>query len=223
MILRVGLTGGIASGKSTVSLTLAGLGCVTIDADSIVARLYRPGEPGYEALVHAYGPEILRKDGEIDRAKLASIAFADDASAKKLNSLIHPLVIAQEESVISAESRRFPDRDRIVVVEATLLLESGGKKRYDRIVVVDSEPELQIERAVARGMDREDARRRMARQMPREERRRLADYVIENNSDIGALEAESIRVYDKLRRDGEDKKKSAAGNPTAPQTKKRES
>jgi len=218
MILRVGLTGGIASGKSTVSTTLAGLGCVTIDADSIVARLYRPGEPGYEALLHAYGKDILRKDGEIDRPKLASIAFVDDASAKKLNSLIHPLVIAQEEGVITAESRRFPDRDRIVIVEATLLLEAGGRKRYDKIVVVDSEPSLQIERAVKRGMDPEDAQRRMARQMSRDERRALADYVIDNNDSIGALETETMRVYDKLRRDLENKKKSAAGNPTAPPT-----
>jgi dephospho-CoA kinase len=220
MILRVGLTGGIASGKSTVARTLAGLGCVTIDADLVVTRLYRLGEPGYEALVHAYGKEILRPDGQIDRPKLASIAFVDDASARKLNALIHPLVIAQEEQVITGEARRFPDRDRIVVVEATLLLESGGKKRYDRIVVVDSEPSLQIERAVARGMDGQDAERRMARQMPREERKRQADYVIENNRDIGSLEAESVRVYEKLRRDLEERKKSAAGNPTAPQTSK---
>jgi dephospho-CoA kinase len=220
MILRVGLTGGLASGNSTAARTLAGLGCVTIDADSIVTRLYRPGEPGYEALVHAYGKEILRPDGEINRPRLASVAFVDDASAKKLNSLIHPLVIAQEEGVINGEARRFPDRDRIVVVEATLLLESGGRKRYDKIVVVDSEPSLQIERAVARGMDRKDAERRMARQMPREERKRQADYVIENNQDIGSLEDEAVRVYEKLRRDLEEKKKSAAGNPTAPQTSK---
>jgi dephospho-CoA kinase len=220
MILRIGLTGGIASGKSTVARTLAGLGCVTIDADSVVTRLYRPGEPGYEALVRAYGKEILRPDGEIDRPKLASIAFVNDASAKKLNSLIHPLVIAQEEQVIRGEAQRFPDRDRIVVVEATLLLESGGKKRYDRIVVVDSEPSLQIERAVARGMDRQDAERRMARQIPREERRRQADYIIENNRDIGSLEAETVRVYEKLRRDLEEKKKNAGGNPTAPPTTK---
>jgi dephospho-CoA kinase len=222
MILRVGLTGGIASGKSTVSRTLAGLGCVTIDADSIVARLYRPGEPGYEALVNAYGKEILRPDGEIDRPKLASIAFVDDASAKKLNSLIHPLVIAQEETVISAEAQRFPGRDRIVVVEATLLLESGGRKRYDRIVVVDSDPAQQIERAVARGMDRQDAERRMARQMAREERLRQADYVIDNRRDIGSLEAETMRVYERLQRDLQDKKKNAAGKPAAPRIEKRE-
>ena len=222
MILRVGLTGGIASGKSTAGRTLAGLGCVIIDADAIVARLYRPGEAGYEALLGAYGREILRADGEIDRPKLASIAFVDNESAKKLNALIHPLVIAEEEGVISAEAERFPDRDRIVVVEATLLLESGGKRRYDRIVVVDSEPAVQIDRAVARGMNRQDAERRMARQMSRQERRRQADYIIENNGGVGELESETMRVYQKLQQDLAHKK-SAAGNPAAPGTKKPES
>jgi dephospho-CoA kinase len=215
MILRTGLTGGIASGKTTVARTLAGLGCVVIDADEVVRRLYRRGEPGYEALVHAYGRDILTPDGEIDRPKLASIAFVDDASAKKLNALIHPLVIAEEEGTINAEAQRFPDRDRIVVVEATLLLESGGKQRYDKIVVVDSAPEVQIERAVKRGMDRLDAQRRSARQMAHDERRRQADYVIENNGDIRALEGETMRVYEQLRRDLETKKKSAARTSAA--------
>jgi len=216
MILRVGLTGGIASGKSTVARTLAGLGCVVIDADEIVARLYRPGEPGYEALVSAYGRDILRPDGEIDRPKLASIAFVNDQSAKKLNELIHPLVIDEEERIITAEAQRFPDRDRIVVVEATLLLESGGRKRYDRVVVVDSKPELQFDRAVGRGMNRQDAERRNARQMSREQRQRQADYLVENNGDFATLERETMRVYEKLRADLEAKKKSAAGSSAAP-------
>ncbi|HEY6843008.1 MAG TPA: dephospho-CoA kinase [Thermoanaerobaculia bacterium] len=220
MILRVGLTGGIASGKTTVARTLAGLGCVAIDADEVVRRLYRRGEAGYEALVHAYGRDILTSDGEIDRPKLASIAFVDDASAKKLNALIHPLVIAQEDGIINAEAQRFPDRDRIIIVEATLLLESGGKQRYDKIIVVDTEADLQIERAVKRGMNRDDAERRNARQMARDVRRKEADYVIENNGDVRALEAETMRVYEKLRRDLEAKKKSAAGNPAAPQKKR---
>ncbi len=216
MILRVGLTGGIASGKSTVARTLAGLGCVIIDADAIVARLYRPGEAGYEALVGAYGREILRPDGEIDRPRVAAIAFVNDESAKKLNALIHPLVIDEEERIITGEAQRFPDRDRIVVVEATLLLEAGGKKRYDRIIVVDSEPALQIDRAVRRGLDRQDAERRSARQMSRAERRRQADYVIENNGDIRTLEVETMRVYDKLLADLAAKKKSAAEKLAAP-------
>ncbi len=216
MILRVGLTGGIASGKSSVARTLAGLGCVTIDADAIVARLYRPGEPGYEALVRTYGEQILRADGEIDRPKLASIAFVNDESAKKLNSLIHPLVIDEQERIIASEAQRFPDRDRIVVVEATLLLEAGGKRRSDKIIVVDSEPAVMIDRAVRRGLEREDAKRRMARQISREERRRQADYVIENNGDIHALEVETLRVYEKLVADLAAKKKGAVGKSAAP-------
>lgn len=201
MILRVGLTGGIASGKSSVGRTLAGLGCVVIDADDVVARLYRPGEAGYEALLQEYGDTILRPDGQIDRQKLADIAFASATATKRLNSLIHPLVIAQEEDIISAEAARFPDRDRIVVVEATLLLEAGRKKGYDKIVVVDTEPEVQIDRAVARGSSRDDARRRLTRQMERQERLRHADYVIHNDGDIRALENETVRVYEKLRAD----------------------
>jgi len=217
VILRVGLTGGIASGKTTVARTLAGLGCLVIDADEVVRRLYRRGEPGYEALVRAYGREILTAGGEIDRPKLASIAFVDDASAKKLNALIHPIVIAQEEGIITAEAQRFPDRDRIVVVEATLLLESGGKARYDKIVVVDSAPEVQIDRAVKRGMDRQDAERRSARQMARDIRRQQADYVIENNGDIRTLEAETMHVYELLRADLDAQKKGAAKTSAAPQ------
>jgi dephospho-CoA kinase len=207
MILRVGLTGGIASGKSSVGRTLAGLGCLVIDADDVVARLYRPGEAGHEALLQEYGDAILRPSGEIDRQKLADIAFASAAATKRLNSLIHPLVIAQEEDIISAEAARFPDRDRIVVVEATLLLEAGRKKGYDKIVVVDSDPEVQINRAVARGSSRDDARRRLTRQMERQERLRNADYVIHNDGDIRALENETVRVYEKLRRDLAEKKR----------------
>jgi len=220
MILRVGLTGGIASGKSTVGRTLAGLGCMVVDADAIVSRLYRPGSAGSDALVRTYGKEILRPDGTIDRPKVAAIAFVDDASAKKLNDLIHPLVIAEEERFIAGEAQRFPDRDRITVVEATLLLESGGKQRYDKIVVVDSSAELQIERAVKRGMQREDAVRRSERQMKADARRSQADYVIENNGDVRSLEAETLRVYDKLLADLQEKKKSAAGKSAAPQTKR---
>ena len=210
MILRVGLTGGIASGKSTVARTLAGLGCVTIDADAVVARLYRPGEAGHEALVRHYGREILRADGEINRPKLADIAFANAEATRTLNALIHPLVLEEEQRIISAEERRFPNRDRIVVAEATLLLESGGRQRYDKIVVVDSEPSMQIERGVGRGMSTSDVERRIAQQMTREQRLAQADYVIRNERGLGDLESDTYRVYEKLLTDLDAKKMSAA-------------
>ena len=200
MILRAGLTGGIASGKSTVAGMFASLGCVTIDADQIVTRLYQPGQAGHQALVRTYGAGILTPDGAIDRRKLADLAFAADDAAKKLNALIHPIVVDEEARLIAAEEHA-ADRDRIVIVEATLLIEAGGKSRYDRIIVVDVDPETQLARAVARGMTHDDAARRIARQMPRQERLRYADYVIDSSGDLRATEAETVRVYESLQQD----------------------
>jgi dephospho-CoA kinase len=204
MILRTGLTGGIASGKSTIARFFPTLGSVTIDADQIVARLYQPGQAGHEALVRAYGSGVLLEDGTVDRRKLAGIAFASEESANALNALIHPLVAAEEVALMAAEEQRAGDR--IVIVEATLLIEAGGEERFDRIVVVDVEPETQLARAVARGMTREEAARRLAHQMPREERLRHADYVIDNSGDLQAAEAETTRVYEALQRDLKDRR-----------------
>ena len=194
-VLRVGLTGGIASGKSTVSEMLADLGCHTIDADKLVAELYEPGRAGHAALVATYGEQILRDDGTIDRAKLANIAFSDPSEAKKLNALIHPIVIAE------TEARLAKIDDGIAVVEATLMIESGGRQRYDKLVIVDVDPEVQVARGVARGLAREEVLRRIANQIPREERLRYADYVIDNSGDREHLEREVRRVYDLLLED----------------------
>lgn len=213
MILRVGLTGGIASGKSTVACMLGALGCITVDADAIVARLYRQGEAGYEAIVQTYGTGILQHDGEIDRKRLADIAFSKPEEAQKLNALIHPLVIAEQARLFRDAEER--GEDAIYIVEATLLLESGGRQRFDRIVVVDVDPEVQIARAVGRGMTAEEAKRRIAHQMLREERLRHADYVIDNSGDEGAALAEATRVYELLVRDLEAKKKSPGLSPEA--------
>ena len=204
MILRVGLTGGIATGKSTIMRNFAKLGAVTVDADAVVAKLYRPGNAGHDAIVRTYGPSVLLPNGEIDRKKLADIAFANSDAAKKLNALIHPIVVAEEERMMDEHTD-----DAVYIVEATLLLEAGGKQRYDKIVVIDVPPEMQVERGVARGMSREEVTRRIAHQMPREERLRQADYVIDNSGDERAAEKETRRVYELLRRDLEEKK--AAG------------
>lgn len=199
MILRAGLTGGIASGKSTVARMFAALGCVTIDADQIVTQLYQPGRMGHQALVRTYGESILTPNGAIDRRKLADVALATDEDAKKLNALIHPLVIGEQARLIAAEEAA--GGDRIVIIEATLLIESGGKSRFDRIIVVDTDPETQVARAVARGMTREEAERRIARQMPREERLRYADYVIDSGGTMSDTEAATVRVYESLWQD----------------------
>lgn len=214
MILEVGLTGGIASGKSTIMRNFAGLGCITVDADAIVARLYRPGELGHEAIVRTYGAGVLQPDGEIDRKKLADVAFATPAEAAKLNALIHPIVIAEEARMMEEAAAR--EDDAIYIVEATLLLESGGRQRYDRIVVVDVAPDVQIARAIGRGMPREEVTRRIAHQMPREERLRQADYVIDNSGDTAAGLAETVRVYERLRADLAQKKRD--GPKPAPRT-----
>ena len=201
MILKVGLTGGIASGKSTIARIFATLGCFTVDADAVVARLYRPGESGHAALVRVYGREILRPDGEIDRPQLAAIAFESESAARQLNALIHPLVIEEQGRMIAAEEARLSGRDRIVVVEATLLIESGGRQWFDKIIVVDVDPETQLARAVNRGMDRAEVLRRIARQMPREERLRDADYVINNSGDERDAVRATHEVFAKLEAD----------------------
>ena len=210
MILRVGLTGGIASGKSTVLRILSELGCRVTDADSIVARLYLPGQPGHTALVRTYGESILQPTGAVDRKQLARIAFSSSEEAARLNALIHPLVLQEEARMMrDADS---PGRDTIYVVEATLLLEAGGVSRYDRIVVIDVPPATQVERGVARGMDRAEVEGRLSHQMTREQRLPHADYVIENSGDLRALRAETERVHALLTADLVAKKNSP-GSP----------
>lgn len=204
MILRVGLTGGIASGKSTVAGIFAELGAITIDADKVVAHLYQPGNAGHRALVSTYGDEILRADGEIDRVKLSAIAFSSENEARKLNALIHPIVMAEEARMAEDLARSMDDA--IVIVEATLLLEAGGKARYDRIIVVDVPPDLQLARAVGRGMIEDEAARRMKHQMPREERLAAADYVIVNSGDREETKQRVREVYAQLVEDLRKKK-----------------
>jgi dephospho-CoA kinase len=199
VILKVGLTGGIASGKSTIARMFGELGCIVLDADALVADLYRPGKAGHRALVQTYGTDILRPDGEVDRQKLANVAFIDEGSAQKLNALIHPLVMEEEARIAAEEEKR--DNDRIYVVEATLLLEAGGKQRYDRIVVVDVGPATQVARGIARGMSREEVERRIRHQIPRADRLAAADYVIDNSGDLEQATREVRRVYEALSAD----------------------
>jgi dephospho-CoA kinase len=209
MILLVGLTGGIASGKSTIARTLAGLGCVVIDADRVVHGLYRRGAAGHHAIVEKYGTAVLAPNGEIDRQRLSDAALTTPEGAAELNATIHPLVRQEIAAIVQRESDRFPGRDRIVVVEVTLLFESQGRDGYDIVVVVDADPEQQEARGVRRGMSSEELRRRTARQMTREERTSRADYVVQNKGDARSAEVEAHRLYDYLARRLAEKKGSS--------------
>jgi dephospho-CoA kinase len=196
MILRVGLTGGIASGKSTVGRHLAERGATVIDADHVVHDLYRPGRPGHTALVDLYGQTILTPEGEIDRPALSRAALSTPSGAETLNRLIRPLVM--DEVARRIEALETKGEDRIVVFEATLLLEAGAKALWDRVIVVDTDPETQVARAVRRGLSEEEARTRLSRQMDREARLSDADYVIDSSGPVSETLARTDEVWAEL-------------------------
>jgi dephospho-CoA kinase len=179
--LIVGLTGGIASGKSTVARLLAERGCQVADADRLVADLYRPGQAGAEAVRELFGESMLDDEGAVDRAALAELVFGDAAARGRLERAIHPLVgLAFQRLTASATG--------ILVYEVPLLVETGGASRYDTIVTVEADPDLRIERAVARGVDRESALARLAAQADSAQREAVAQHVLRNDGDLAHLE-----------------------------------
>lgn len=218
MILRVGLTGGIGSGKSTVARLLENEGCDVIDSDRIVGELYAPGEAGWRAIRDEYGEQVLAADGTIDRAKLSTAALETPEGAARLNSLIHPLVIErQSEWLASLEA---DGGDHVAVIEATLLLESGGAARVEKIVVVSAAESLQVQRAAARGLPEGEVRRRISRQMGSREREKAADYVVRNDGSLDELQQRVSELAAALRRDLE-KKKAPPAQPAGPELQNR--
>jgi len=178
--LLVGLTGGIASGKSTVSRQLAELGCHVIDADLLAREVVAPGESAWQAIVEAFGREVLQADGSLDRARLATLVFRDATQRRRLEAITHPAIQARRQARLAElRARGFQG---IVVQDAALLIEVGGAAHVDRLVVVYATPEAQLERLMRRdGLDRAEAERRIASQMPLSEKIRLAHYVIDNS------------------------------------------
>ena len=194
-MILVALTGGIGSGKSVVSQQLAARGAVVIDADAIVRQLQHAGSPLLERLAARFGADIVGEDGELDRAGLAAIAFADDASLAALNDIVHPAV-REEIARRIAEER---DTDHVVVLD-TPLLTVATEHDFDAIVVVDIPVETAVQRLVAlRGMDETDARARIAKQITRDERLATAHRVIDNSGDLEALEAQVEALWTWLR------------------------
>ncbi len=192
--LRVGLTGGIASGKSTVGAMLAELGCVVTDADALVADLYGPGERGAAAVAELFGPEMLKPDGSVDKEALGRLVFGDPASRKHLEQAIHPLVGQRYLEVLQAAGD-----GAVVVFEVPLLAEGGGRGRYDAVVTVEAPEQVRLDRAVERGLDRDQAEARMAAQATSEQRRAAADFVIENTGSLVELRSQVEAVHSTLK------------------------
>ncbi|MFE1263549.1 dephospho-CoA kinase [Streptomyces albogriseolus] len=190
-MLTVGLTGGIGAGKSEVSRLLVERGAVLIDADRIAREVVEPGTPGLAAVVEAFGEEILAEDGSLDRPRLGALVFSDPEKLATLNSIVHPLVGAR-----SRELEEAAPEDAVVVHDVPLLTENGLAPLYDVVIVVDASPGTQLDRLVRlRGMSEEDARARMAAQATREQRRAVADIVIDNDVPLDALERRAEEVW----------------------------
>ena len=184
--MRVGLTGGIGSGKSTVVDMLADMGAAVVDADEIARRVVAPGSSVLGRLAEKFGPDILPEDGTLDRALLAERACADERGTRRLNEITHPAIREQAERDIS----RAEQTSEIVVYEMPLLVESGQVSLVDVVVVVDVPDSVQIDRAVRRGMDETDVRQRMLRQASREQRLEAADAVIDNTGSLDGTRAQ---------------------------------
>jgi dephospho-CoA kinase len=207
-LLKVGLTGGIASGKSVVGEMFVALGAQLIQADALAHQLMQPGEAVYREVVRHFGEGILNPDGSVNRARLAEAAFGAPGGNKpsriqELNQIVHPAVIRRQEEWMEEVGRR--DSRAIAVVEAALILEAGSAKRFDRLVVVTCRPEQRIQRWAARlGVDEETARRevvrRMAAQFPDEEKIKAADYVIDNSGSLDETQKRVREVYGELKR-----------------------
>ena len=193
--MRVGLTGGVASGKSTVSGILRDLGAVVIDADLLAREVVASGTPGLERVVEAFGPDVLTADGELDRPKLGAIVFGDEEKRRLLEGIVHPLVF---ERIVELEQAA--TEEDLVVHDIPLLAESGRADTFDAVIVVDAPEEVQVERMLRdRSWTEEDARARIAAQASRQDRRAIATYVIDNTGTLEELRSRVVEVVEKLR------------------------
>jgi dephospho-CoA kinase len=190
----MGMTGGVASGKSTVAAELRHLGAVVVDADALAREVVAPGTPGLAAVVAEFGPEMLGPDGALDRARLGALVFADPARRATLEGIVHPLVRAR-----AAEIEAAAPADAVVVHDIPLLVETGQASSFDAVLVVDVPVDVQVARAVRdRGWSEEEARSRIAAQASREERLAAATYVVDNSGTIEDLRQRVAEVFAEL-------------------------
>jgi dephospho-CoA kinase len=196
-VLNVGLTGGIGAGKSEVTRRFADLGATIIDADALAREVVDVGTPGLTAVIAEFGKDMLAADGSLDRDKLAALVFNDDAARQRLNGIVHPLVGERVMQLMTDAQEHHPDG--VVINDVPLIVEAGVAERYDVIVVVDAPEQTQLDRLTqVRGMTDADAKARMSKQASRDDRRAIADYVIDNAGDLESLDAQVNEIWTQL-------------------------
>lgn len=196
-MLRVGLTGSIGVGKSFVTSVFEELGCHVLDADQTAREVVMPGAPGLKALTDAFGEEILNTDGTLDRKRLGARIFTDQAERERLNHILHPFIIARQDEIMRGWEAEDPNG--IGIIDAALMIESGGYKRFDKLIVVHCRPEVQLERLMLRDkLSRDEALRRINSQMPQEEKQKFADYLIDTSDGFELTRTQIISVHKKL-------------------------
>jgi dephospho-CoA kinase len=196
-MLRVGLTGSIGVGKSFVTSVFEELGCHVLDADQTAREVVMPDTPGLRALTVAFGDEILNTDGTLNRKQLGARIFADQRERERLNQILHPFIIARQDEIMRGWEAGDPDG--IGIIDAALMIESGGYKRFDKLIVVHCRPEVQLERLMLRdNLARDEALRRINSQMPQEEKQKFADYLIDTSDGFESTRTQIISVHQKL-------------------------
>jgi len=196
-MLRVGLTGSIGVGKSFVASVFVELGCHVLDADQTAREVVMPGTPGLKALTEAFGEEILNPDGTLNRKQLGAVVFNDESQRQRLNHLLHPFIIVRQDEIMKAWEAEDPDG--IGIIDAALMIESGGYKRFDKLIVVHCRPEVQLERLMLRDkLSRDEALRRINSQMPQEEKQKFADYLIDTSDGFELTRTRTVEVHNQL-------------------------
>ncbi len=196
-MLKIGLTGGIATGKSYVLSLLQGLGCEVIDADAIAHRVIEPGQPAFDEILDHFGVGVLDTGGKIDRSKLGAIVFNDRSQRAQLNSIVHPRVFEMQERWFAEVEERNPDA--IAIVDAALMIETGSYSRYDKLIVVHCLPDLQLQRLIARNnLSREEALVRISAQIPAEEKLKFADFTVDTSNGFEDTRLQVISLYTEL-------------------------
>ena len=196
-MLRVGLTGSIGVGKSFVASVFVELGCHVLDADQTAREVVMPGTPGLKALTDAFGEEILNTDGTLNRKQLGAVVFNDESQRQRLNHILHPFIIARQDEIMNAWEAEDPNG--IGIIDAALMIESGGYKRFDKLIVVHCRPEVQLERLMLRDkLSRDEALRRINSQMPQEEKQKFADYLIDTSDGFELTRSRSVEIYNQL-------------------------